>query len=650
MNRKTYVLGAIGCIILAIGGVLSSETNLYGSDILGSAGEKSSSMFPSNEESTSASGEDLAGISSDPEATYSSGSGIDGSNLDMSKSQSHGDLSASVEGIAPHSDFIGGDVSEGLRSSLASSVQPDITVEPSTSQQRSIGFVDKSTDDISKPEERSSRMEFVITRNAEIAIENLFPSLESANILTVSDISKYPSVELNDEKVLESQLNKKINYYKVELPMTHDTISGLSTSDPRVEIGVKSKFELLVDENQPRMERILRFLDSNSVDLAGQDKFDLATILFSVVAYGECIKRLNGINSALDIVEICTQLSREDVLTIQPEDLPKNVLKEKIELFKLTGTVISIPLPLFTEASNLKWRHVSNSNGIYQVYNSGAIDGFAHFDFLYKKLYDIINTIHYPGFQFIDDVRVDLYYGMKGIRLQLGNGEQSRRVKKNISNIMEFYDDWYKGPKSKRLCSQNYYNSLLAVGPIYDAVREMTKILKSIQDEMVANPSVVEEEFNGIPRQSLFNIHFNERKFFTNNVVPIFTNINDAVKAGNVKPIRSEILRILAILEEIEFNSKEVIKVLQDLNKCIKTSGHNFNYELGYIKRDYYKLVKAVRKIHPKHPFPLPSSPLYIKGKKFGIKNLFRKNAARAKLGYYREINPFNKSEKTSKK
>ncbi|KAK9172136.1 hypothetical protein CmeUKMEL1_13325 [Cryptosporidium meleagridis] len=648
MNKKTYVLGAIGCIILAIGGVISSEIDLYGSEVLGSAGERSSSMFPSSEESTSGSGEDLPGISSESEATSSLGSNIEGSDIDASKSLSQSGLSATVGEIAHDSDFVG-DVSEGLKSSLASSIQPEITTEPSTIQQGSIGFVDKSNDDISKTEERSSKMEFVISRNAEIAIGNLFPTLDSANILTVSDISKYPSVELNDEKVLESQLSKKINYYKVELPMTYDAISGLSTSDPRVEIGVKSKFELLVDENQPRMERILRFLDSNLVDLAGQDKFDLATILFSVVAYGECIKKLNRINSSLDVVEICTQLSREDVLTIQPEDLPKNVLKEKVELFKLTGTVISIPLPLFTEASNLRWRHVSNPNGIYQVYNSGAIDGFAHFDFLYKKLYDIINSIHYPGFQFIDDVRVDLYYGMKAIRLQLGNGEQNRRIKKSISNIMEFYDDWYKGPKSKRLCSQTYYNSLLALGPIYDAAREMAKVLKSVQDEMAANPSVI-EEFNGIPRQSLLSININERKLFTSNIVPIFTNINDAVKAGNVKPIRSEILRILAILEEIEFNSKEVTKVLQDLNKCIRTSGNNFNYELGYIKRDYYKLVKAVRKINPKFPFPLPSSPLYIKGKKFGIKNLFRKNAARAKLGYYREIDPFNKSEKTSKK
>ncbi|KAH8584373.1 uncharacterized protein ELE39_002467 [Cryptosporidium sp. chipmunk genotype I] len=643
MNTKTCVLGAIGCIILAIGGVLSSESDLYGSSALGSVAEGSSSMLPSNEDSIS--GDDLQGILSGSERTAASGSAIEASNFDLSKSQSRDDLSAYGE-PSSHPEF-GGEPSEGPGSS--SSVHPEITVEPSVSKQKSIGLVDQPAE-VSKPEEKSSKVEYVITKSAEMAIENLFPTLESASILTVSDISKYPGVELNDEKVLESQLSKNINYYKVEPPMTHDTISGLSTSDPRVEIGVKAKFELLVDENQPRMRRILTFLDSNPVDLTGLDKIDLATLLFSVVTYGECIKRLNGINSNLDVVEICTQLSREDALTIQPEDLPKNLLKEKIELFKLTGAVLSIPLPLFTEASNLKWRHVSNPNGIYQVYNSGAIDGFVHFNFIYKKLYDITASLHHSGFQFIDDVRIELHYGLRGIRMHLGSGEQTRRVKRNIENLMEFYDSWFKGPKSKRLCSQNYYDSLVAMGPIYDAIHEISKILKSIQKEIATNPSIIEEEFNGISKHSLINIHVNERKFLTNNVIPIFSSINRGVETGQIKVIRSEILRILAILEEIEFNSKEVTKVLQDLHKCIRMSGNNFNYELGYIKRDYYRLVKVVRKTNPKYPFPLPSSPLYIKGRKFGIRNLFRKNSARAKLGYYREVNPFSKSEKSSKK
>ncbi|OII73204.1 uncharacterized protein cubi_02436 [Cryptosporidium ubiquitum] len=648
MNKNKCVLRAIGCIILAIGGVFGSESDLYASGTFGYVSEKSSSpsSLAADNYDSSTPGEDFPGIIGGSEATTSSGS-FEAAGYDMSKPSIQEDFVSGGSGgddTVAHLD-LSGEPSEALSSGFH-----EVTADPSLlSQQKLSEFVGRSTE-ISKPEEKSSSLGFVITKNAEIAIDNLFPTVDSANILTVSDILKYPSVELNDEKVLVSQLSNKIHYYKVEPPMIHDATSGLSTSDPRVEIGVKPKFELFVEENQPRMERILRFLDLNHSDLVGQEKIDLAILLFSVVTYGECNKKLKGINSNLEVVEMCNQLSREDILTIQPEDLPKNVIKEKIELFKLSGLVLSVPLPLFTNASDLKWRHVTNPDGIYQVYNGGAIDGFAHLDFLYKKLYDITNFLYYPGFQFMDDTRLELYYGLKGIRVRLGQIEQTRKVKKDLSKVMDFYNNWFKGPKFKKACSREYSNAMIAMAPIYDAISEMNKILRSVQNEISTNPRILEEDFVGIPKQVLMNINPNEKKFFLNNIVPIFTIINNGIKKGKIKTMRAEVLRILAILEEIEFNSKEVARILQDLQKCIRGSGNAFKYELRYIKRDFYRLVRVVRKSDPKFPFPFPSSPLYIKGRKFGIKNLFRKNSARAKLGYYREFLPFNKSEKASKK
>lgn len=647
MNKKTYVLGAIGCIILFIGGVLSTESTSYGSSSFGSVSDKSSTTTSNYESSMS--GEDFQGILSESDGSTSSEGGSEAEVQvydNANKSNIQGD---STNGYLESSTHLDLSREELPTEGGISSIHQDITIDPSVSQQKFSEFTDKSTE-ISKPEEKSSSMGLIITKNAEIAIENLFPSLESANIITIDEISKYPSVELNDEKVLDIQLNKKINYYKVESPMVHDATSGLSTNDPRVEIGVKSKFELFVEENQPRMERILKFLYSNHIDLVDQERIDLAILLFSVVTYGECIKKLKGIHFNLEVVEICNQLSREDILTIQPEDLPKNVIKEKIELFKLSGTVLSIPLPLFTNPSNLKWRHVSNPDGIYQVYNGGAIDGFAHLDFLYKKLYDITDFLFYPGFQFMDDTRLELYYGLKGIRMRLGQIEQTRKVKKNISKLMDFYANWFKGPKFDKACSREYNNAITVMKPINDAISEMSKIFASIKNEISNNPKILQDDFNEIPKHIFMNINPNEKKFFLSNVVSVFTIVNNGISKGKINTIRVEVLRILAILEEIEFNSKEVSRIMQDLQKCTKVSGNIFKYELRYIKRDFYKLVRIVRKNDPKFPLPLPSSPLYIKGRRFGIKNLFRKNSARAKLGYYQEFLPFNKSDKASKK
>ncbi|KAJ1611431.1 putative signal peptide-containing protein [Cryptosporidium canis] len=644
MSKKTYILGAIGCIILAIGGALGTESS-PGSDLFGSSSsdsqvEASASLGSSDLEYPSISGE---GSQSNAQSTEEMVSGVSGeASPDLSKTG----LSA-VEDISTTSgpteqlDFGGGEPSE-------KSASKQSLVEATLSDQNRLDF-SESPREISKHEERSAKVELVITRSAEVAIESLFPPVESASALTVGDIHKYPSVELRDEKVLESQISKVVNFYKVDSPMTHDTISGLSTSDPRVEIGVNSGFDLFVNENQPRMERILRFIDSKSLEFAEQERMDLAVLLFSVAAYGECVKKLSGFSQSLDIVDFCTQLSREDVLTILPEDLPKNVLKEKVELFKLSGLVMSIPFPIFTSDSSLKWRHAPHPNGIYQVYNSGAIDGFAHFDFLYKKIHDITTFLHSPGFQMMDDVRVDLYYGLKAIRSQLGHAGQTKAINKDISKLTDFFVNWFKNPKSKKQCSKDYFEATLALGPVYAAIHELNKILRSIQREASSDPGVLEREFSGISKHALINVNFNERKFITNNIVPILVMTYKGIAQGKAVSIRTEILRILAILEEIEFNSQEVSRAQQKLQKCFKHSD-SFRNELSGAKRVFYRLVKAVRKSNPKFPFPLPSSPLYIKGVKFGIKNIFRKNLARSKLGYYQEIQPFDKSRRSSKK
>lgn len=636
MSKRVYVLGAIGCIILAIGGVLGADvgSNSLSQISLGSHSEGSTGI-------ESSTGDDSSIIAGGIEEATITGMEMD--SLASEGGDSHGmhKEEASAYSGSSQVDLSGEDSNEKLGGYVPSSA---VTPDAST----------KISDDVSKHEvPKVSRMELVITKSAEIAIEGLFPPVESANPLTVEDISKYPSIELGDEKVLDIQIDKRINFYKVESPITHDAISALSTSDPRVEIGVSSGFDLFVNENQPRMERILRFLDSMSLGVAGQERIDLAVLLFSVVAYGECIKKLRGFNSSLDVAEVCSQLSREDVLTIQPEDLPKNVLKEKVELFKLSGLVLSIPFPIFTNPSSLKWRHMPNPNGIYQVYNSGAIDGFAHFDFLYKKIHDITTFLYSPVFQTMDDVRVDLHYGLRAIRHHLGHMEQAKKVKKDIARLTDFFVSWFKGggggsSKSKKKCSKDYFDTLLALEPVYAAVHEISRILRLISQEVSSNPKSL-EEFNGISKHVLTHVNLNERKLFTSNIVPILVMTYNGVNQGKVKSIRFEILRIIAILEEIEFNSTEVVRTQQGLQKCMKGSSA-FKYELGAVKRNFYALVKVVRKSNPQFPFPLPSSPLYIKGAKFGLKNIFRKNVARSKLGYYREVNPFDPVKKSSKK
>ncbi|KAF7456682.1 transmembrane protein [Cryptosporidium felis] len=528
-KRSTILIGTIGYFILVIGGILGSE----------------SSYQPSFENTD-------PGSITQTEQSNSPGSGLEvvsasQESLESSYPSSHSEPSESalVSAELPttqDSEVIDTKHFEPSDEPVdSSSVEiGEITTEPS-SQPRTFEFMDPNI--VITPREKSMKVELLVTKSAEVSIENLFPPVELATPIKVSEISKYPTVELKEEKVLESQVAKTIQYYKVKSPLVHDSITGLGTSDPRVEIGGSPGFELFVDYTQPRMERILKFLEVNYSDLLSlEERIEVATTLFSVVTYGECLKKLREFHSKFDESEVCTHLSREDILSVQPEDLPKNVLKEKDELYQLRGIVISIPIPFYTNASNLKWRHVVSPTGIYHSYNSGAIDGFAHFDFLSKKLHDMITYLYSPGFQFWDDTRVELYHAIKGLRAQLGHGEQSKKVKKLLSKLMEFYFDWFKGSKSKKRCSREYFGVLTSLSPVYEAVHEINSILKSIRAS-VGGGSVLEAEFPGISSKVIMSKNLNVRKIVVNNISPLFVKVYSGLKEGNASaetPVPSE--------------------------------------------------------------------------------------------------------------
>ncbi|KAH7649426.1 hypothetical protein FG379_001052 [Cryptosporidium bovis] len=500
---------------------------------------------------------------------------------------------------------------------------------------------------------KSSGIEMLITRSAELSIMNMFPPLEDAVELTVDDLNRYSSVELRDEKIMQDEISESVEYYKVAIPAFNDYIGSLGTSDPRVEIGVKSNFELFVNEYQPRFERIFMFLKSNLGNLSNEDRIKVTIALFSSVTFNECKKALKNINITNLDLEICTLISREDILTIQPEDLPKNVLKEKDEIYQLRGILLSLPFPLFTNASDLKWRHSKNHLGIYQAYSGGAIDGFAHFDFLSKKLHDMITFLYSPVFQFWDDTRIELYHGIKSLKGVLV-GDNSRNVRKLMSKLASFYVNWFSGGnKVKKPCSREFYEVLTVLHPVYEGIKEIRLILLQIRDGFDSG-SLNERDFDGIITRELLQRQnvIVERRVITNSISQMFISIYNGFKNGHIHKLRREVLRILAILEEIDFNSSVVVELQNSLRKCAKSGNTNdyFKSELHSTKRVFYKLVKMARQVKPEFPYPSPSSTLYIKGVKFGLKNLFRKHSARIKHGYYHEINPFGRNKSSKKK
>ncbi|KAK6587987.1 hypothetical protein RS030_71124 [Cryptosporidium xiaoi] len=526
----------------------------------------------------------------------------------------------------------------------------DVSVEPSQVQTQTVVPLETGLEPVVT---KSSGIEMLITRSAELSIMNMFPPLEDAVELTVDDLNRYSSVELRDEKIMQDEISESVEYYKVAIPAFNDYIGSLGTSDPRVEIGVKSNFELFVNEYQPRFERIFMFLKSNLGNLSNEDRIKVTIALFSSVTFNECKRALKNINIANFDLEICTLISREDILTIQPEDLPKNVLKEKDEVYQLRGILISLPFPLFTNASDLKWRHSKNPLGIYQAYSGGVIDGFAHFDFLSKKLHDMITFLYSPVFQFWDDTRIELYHGIKSLKGVLV-GDNSKNVKKLMSKLASFYVNWFSGGnKVKKPCSQEFSEVLTVLHPVYEGIKEIRQILLQIRDGFDSG-SLNERDFDGIITRELLQRQnvIVERRVITNSISQMFISIYNGFKNGQIHKLRREILRILAILEEIDFNSSVVVELQNSLRKCAKSGNANdyFKNELHSTKRVFYKLVKVARQVKPEFPYPPPSSTLYIKGVKFGLKNLFRKRSARIKHGYYHEVNPFGRNKSSKKK
>ncbi|OII76709.1 hypothetical protein cand_027300 [Cryptosporidium andersoni] len=464
---------------------------------------------------------------------------------------------------------------------------------------------------------------------------NIFPPLDSVVPISIDEANtEFTSVLLSDEITSSDKLRDKLKMINVKVPAFHDLLGELKSNDPRVEINASPKFSLFVTMEHPRMSRIITFI-SNYLG-SHQNIEEISKDLFPAVTYSECMDRLNKWNKWLNgnILSFCSSIVRSDILSIQPEDLPKNILNGRDEVYKLSGIVMSIPIALFTPINKLTWRYLVTPSGQYQAYNAGVIDGFAHFRFLSSKLHDMIRLIHTPNYQFWDDIKVELFNGLLMAENYIdSNSLVSRKTLKMEVDIKKFYTNWFKGSPNCP-CSALFLDSFNTLTPLYDGIYAMFDVLSDSFEKLneLFNFSKTPRLTTRNPRDILLRI-----------ILPVFVKTENQLKIYKEQYVNKSVLRMFAILEEVDFSTEAAELSLSKFNNCASKfkNMNSFKHSLRNIKRKYSKYIMALNKeLNLKLSTPHISSPLYIKGRTFGLKNLFRKDTGRVNGKFYKERNP----------